>query len=274
MIELTKNQKTDFYQVGFFILPHIFQADEINEIKVSFQSLQAVAFDLAYKQRKNLDSVKEKVIMHQGSQFVLGQVKQGPSAGQLTIRRVSWCGAAELTLSEYGKDPRLLSIASQLLGSKEMQQLINQAHFKLPGDEVTFEWHQDSTHRGFGSKYWKDVNSQGSYVQTLTAIDDITMDNGPICFIPNTVEFGHLDLSNKLDKHLQSGLFRLQDAVPVAMKSGSVAVFHPYSVHGSQANRSAEPRRTFINGYAYPGANSRQYVGEGAGRIVVDTKIL
>ena len=100
MIELTQNQKTDFYQVGFFILPHIFQADEINEIKVSFQSLQAVAFDLAHKQRKNLDSVKEKVIMHQGSQFVLGQVKQGPSAGQLTIRRVSWCGAVELTLSE------------------------------------------------------------------------------------------------------------------------------------------------------------------------------
>ena len=274
MIELTTSQKTDFYQVGFFILPHIFQADEINEIKVSFQSLQEAAFALAHKQRKNLDSVREKAVMYRGSQFVLGQIKQGPTAGQPTIRRVSWCGAAELTLSEYGKDPRLLSIASQLLGSREMQQLINQAHFKLPGDEVTFEWHQDSTHRGFGGEYWQDVNSQGSYVQTLTAIDDITMDNGPVCFIPNTVGFGHLDLSNKLDQHLQSGLFRLEDAVPVAMKSGSVAVFHPYSVHGSQANRSTEPRRTFINGYAYLGANSRQYVGEGAGRIVVDAKIL
>ena len=108
MIELTTSQKTDFYQVGFFILPHIFQADEINEIKVSFQSLQEAAFALAHEQRQNLDSVREKVIMHQGAQFVLGQVKQRPSTAQLTIRRVSWCGAAELTLSEYGKDPRLL----------------------------------------------------------------------------------------------------------------------------------------------------------------------
>jgi ectoine hydroxylase-related dioxygenase (phytanoyl-CoA dioxygenase family) len=52
------------------------------------------------------------------------------------------------------------------------------------------------------------------------------------------------------------------------MSAGSVLLFGPYSVHGSQPNTSARPRRTFINGYAYPGANARIYPGEGAGRLL------
>ena len=146
-----------------------------------------------------------------------------------------------------------------------MSQLINQAHFKLPGDEVTFEWHQDSTHRGYGGNYWQDINGLGSYVQTLTAIDDVTEKNGPVYFIPNIVKLGHLDLPRKLNQCLQAGLFRLEDAVPVEMQAGSIAVFHPYAIHGSQPNRSNNTRHVFINGYA----NSRQYTGEGAGRTVV-----
>jgi ectoine hydroxylase-related dioxygenase (phytanoyl-CoA dioxygenase family) len=50
------------------------------------------------------------------------------------------------------------------------------------------------------------------------------------------------------------------------MRAGSVLLFGPYVDHSSQANRSQHPRRTFLNGYAYPGANSRVYPGRGAGR--------
>ena len=52
------------------------------------------------------------------------------------------------------------------------------------------------------------------------------------------------------------------------MRAGSVLVFGPYAIHRSLPNRSGVPRRVFINGYAYPGANARVYPGEAAGRTL------
>ena len=150
MIELTNKQKCDFFQVGFLVLSDFFRQNEIDEMKTSFQSLQETAFSLANQHLDELEQEKETYAMHRGAQFVLGRIQRGVNSDQPSIRRVAWCGGAEPMLSKYGKDQHLLYVASQLLGSKEMSQLINQAHFKLPGDEVTFEWHQDSTHRGYG----------------------------------------------------------------------------------------------------------------------------
>jgi len=52
------------------------------------------------------------------------------------------------------------------------------------------------------------------------------------------------------------------------MEAGSVLLFGPYSFHCSAPNDSTRPRRMFINGFAYPGANTRIYPGDGAGRLV------
>lgn len=63
-------------------------------------------------------------------------------------------------------------------------------------------------------------------------------------------------------------LFDVKTAVALTMKPGDVAFFHPYSIHGSQPNNSNGPRRVFINGFAYPGANKKKYPGRGTGRTV------
>jgi hypothetical protein len=47
-----------------------------------------------------------------------------------------------------------------------------------------------------------------------------------------------------------------------------VLLFGPYTFHRSLPNRSTRPRRVFINGFAHPGANSRVYPGDGAGRTL------
>jgi hypothetical protein len=57
------------------------------------------------------------------------------------------------------------------------------------------------------------------------------------------------------------------------MRAGSVLVFGPFTVHRSLPNRSRTPRRIFINGYAYPGANARVYPGDGAGRTLTLERI-
>ena len=155
-------------------------------------------------------------------------------------------------------------MAAQLLGSRGMNQLINQAHFKQPGDGVAFPWHQDSTHRRYGRGEWKDANGQGSYVQTVAAIDDVTLENGPLEFIPGSCRLGHAGLP---EGELPAGADARQ-ARPATMQAGSVLLFGPYTFHRSRPNASDGPRRVFINGFAYPGANGRIYPGRGAGRFL------
>ena len=194
---------------------------------------------------------------HGGSRYIMD--RKGPG-GSLRIHRVVWCGASESTLARFGADTRLLQPVAELLGSRTMNHLINQAHFKMPGDNVGFPWHQDSTHRRHGTPAWTDVNGRGSYVQTAIAIDPMTEHNGPLRFLPGSGVSGHVaDLGHPVPE---------EQAVTMTMDPGDVVLFGPYVFHASAPNRSERPRRALINGYAFPGANRRIYPGRGAGRLL------
>ncbi|MEY4616626.1 MAG: hypothetical protein RJB66_1586 [Pseudomonadota bacterium] len=241
---LHDDQVNDFYEKGFFVLRNLIKPDEIESIKKSFDRLQAIAL--------NLKSTQEYL----GSQFVV----EGDR-----IDRIVWMGGAEPSLLRFGEDARILGPCSQILETDHFDQLICQGHYKLPGDSVKFDWHQDCQHRGAGTQDWVDVDGRGSYVQTLMAIDEVTPENGPVSFIPYSVKLGYLELEKKSNP---TEFFDLSQAVPLLMQPGDVAFFHPYSIHGSEPNHSNGPRRVFINGFAYPGANRKKYPGDGAGRTV------
>ncbi len=243
-LKLSKYQIEEFYEAGYVVLPGVFREAEMREIGEAFDRLRDIATKLTAPQMIN------------GSYFVVNEHR---------INRIVWCGAAEPVLLKYGADSRLTFPSGQLLGSDAMDQLICQAHFKLPDDGVGFGWHQDSDHRRYGTDVWTDVNGRGSFVQTLMAVDVMNEENGPLMVVPGSGREGHQYL-----KQCTSPLDGLFDgrARPVLMEQGSVLLLGPYTVHGSKPNRSRQARRVFINGYASPGANRRVYPGEGAGRRV------
>jgi len=245
--DLSDAQIRDFFDVGFVLVHELFSTFEVARMRAAFARLEATARAL------------REPGMVRGSQFVVD--RREDDATPARIHRVVWCGAAEPVLSEYGHDPRLVRIAAQLLGSSTMSQLINQAHFKFPGDGVEFPWHQDSKHRRYGTDEWRDVNGKGSYVQSAMALDAVTPESGPIEFIASRM--GHLDIP--ADGTLPKSVDASRAVAPLP-RPGDVIFFGPYTIHRSLPNRSERPRRTFINGFAYPGANSRVYPGEGAGR--------
>jgi len=254
--ELDQKHIDEFYDLGYCILPDLFNPNEIQQISTAFDRLQSKAETLRRSQ------------LFEGSSFVLEDLKN-----RVRIHRVVWAGASESVLLKFGADSRLVSSAAQIMGCDHVQQLINQAHFKLPGDGVVFDWHQDYQHRNKKTGDWQDINGRGSYVQTLLAIDDIDKDNAPVMFIPGAHKMGPLDFGGDgYDRAPNQKLIQQQvdvsQATPAIMKAGSVIFFGPYTVHGSFANESNKARRVFINGYAYPGANNRIYPGEGSGRIL------
>jgi ectoine hydroxylase-related dioxygenase (phytanoyl-CoA dioxygenase family) len=103
---------------------------------------------------------------------------------------VVWCSGADPTFVPYSSDPRFVGLASQALGSATVVQLIQQAHFKLPGDGVDFAWHQDASNRRYGTGLWDDVNGAGSFVQLALAVDAMGPHNGGLRFIPGSQHQG------------------------------------------------------------------------------------
>lgn len=240
---ITHQQIDEFFEIGFIILRSLFSKKEVKDI--------SDCLDRIYEESKKLNKTTQ---VHKGTQFVF----EGPS-----LHRVVWAGACEPMLLNSGADPRILGPVSQILGSEEMDQLISQIHFKVPGDNVGFPWHQDSENRGYGTPDWDDVNGKGSYVQTTMAIDPMRLENGTMYFIPRTCHKGHMGLDLVKDKE---NVLDVKSAVPLILDPGDVALFGPYTVHGSYPNESNQQRRILINGYSYPGANHRTYPGKGSGR--------
>ena len=233
----------DFYENGYCIAQGLFNSQDLMAIKRSFDNLYQASLTINDTQMLKL------------AQFVFTQE---------ALNRIVWCGGYDEHLLDVGADKRILEIVSKILDSNKMVQLINQAHFKLPGQIVEFKWHQDSEHRRYGTHMWEDVDGKGSYVQTVMAVDDMNSENGPLKFIPKSHLEGHLDY--KEDPKIIENLLKEQREIEVELKAGDVVFFGPYTFHSSSLNRTDSPRRVLINGYAQPGANKREYPGVGLGR--------
>jgi ectoine hydroxylase-related dioxygenase (phytanoyl-CoA dioxygenase family) len=248
--ELSQAEIRQFYDAGYLILEGLYSRDEVAALATAAERLRAVGRELAAGLPPGDDAGEVKV-EHAGSQFVVGANKR--------VLRIVWAGGCEPAFLDAGRDPRLTSIVGQLFGSDTAVHLLNQLHAKYPHDGLEFEPHQDSEHRRYGTPEWRDVDGRGSYIQTVVAIDDTTQENGPLIFYPRSGRRGHLDPASVRRR------FRNRPGVPALLKAGSAAFFGPYVVHRSAENQGDAPRRIAINGFALPGANSRDYFGSGTG---------
>lgn len=239
-----------FRQRGFAVARGLFGRREVEQMRRAFDALQAIA--------NKLD--QDGKVMHEGTQFVVDHEEDFTR-----IHRIVWCAGVSKVLDRMGRDERLLTRVSHLLSSTEFDQLINQAHYKMPGDGVEFEWHQDSRHRRYGTELWTDIDGRGSFVETFTAVDPMTSANGPLRFIPGSQALGHV---SDPGGQIPAALLHESKAVEVHLDAGDVAFFGPFVFHASGPNESDRPRRAFLNGFALPGANHRVYPGEGAGRRI------
>ncbi|MFT4622106.1 MAG: ectoine hydroxylase-related dioxygenase (phytanoyl-CoA dioxygenase family) [Myxococcota bacterium] len=228
---------------GYAVLPGLLTAAEVSVVQAGFERLEGLARTLG--DATDLD----------GSRFV---VQKSP----FRLSRVVWCGGAEPAL-RLGAHPGFLAVAEGCLRRPDVVQLIQQAHFKLPGDGVDFQWHQDASNRRYGTTEWVDVDGRGAFVQVAVAVDPMTEDNGPLRVIPGSHRLGFV--AHPTTGVLPAGVVDPDAAVTLTLAPGDAAVFGPFLVHGSGANRSDSPRRLFLQGFAAPGANRRVYPGCGIG---------
>ncbi len=178
-------------------------------------------------------------------------VMPGPDGPHVPM--VQWPSYHNDVLAATRRDPRYRQILEPLIG-RDLKQIINQLHWKLPNSAGDFAWHQDSRFRKPAEAY---RNLGTSYVQTGLAIDPHNPGTGGMRFIPGSHTQGPVDLDTTTevlgqapqDAALEAAGLSPDAQVDLVLEPGDVALWNPYLVHASGLNSSTHLRRLYINGY-------------------------
>jgi hypothetical protein len=222
---------------GYAILRGVFSPDEVRGIGAAADEIHSEALGHGRSFR------------HGNLYYNVGTGTEGGPE----VRMVQWPSYHQPVLNGVRLDRRMAELLQPLLGP-DLKQIINQIHWKEPGGRAEFAWHQDSQFREPAHAY---RNLGRSYVQTGLAIDPQTPQSGCMRFIPASHLNGDLQLDTPKevlgvamgDEVLLSAGLSPEDAVEVVLEPGDLALWSPFTVHGSGVNRSDHRRRLYVNGY-------------------------
>lgn len=176
-----------------------------------------------------------------------------------TIRGVHGLHKKEVFFNSLVKDARILNLAEEYLGTKcYLHQF--KVNYKRAFKGEPWPWHQDFP-------FWNEgdgiLNSR--LINIAVLLDDASMLNGPLCFIPKSHLLGNLSvkvnnkktwendisrtLTYQVEKHDVEKLTISNDVEFLTGKSGDVFLFDPLVVHSSGTNSSAYDRRLLILTY-------------------------
>lgn len=229
---------------GYEILPQFLDPREVHRLARSFERL----LSSARTGRLQPETANYRCVMERDP---------------FRLHRVVWCEGAEPSFHGWGDHPRFLEVAARQLRSPSMVQLLQQAHFKLPGDGVAFGWHQDASNRRYGSELWTGGGLQGGFVQIAVAVDEMGPHNGGLWVIPGSHRLGFV--ADPVTGRVPQALIDEGKATALSLQPGDAVAFGPFLIHGSPPNQSEGSRRLFLQGYALPEVNRRVYPGSGLG---------
>jgi non-heme Fe2+,alpha-ketoglutarate-dependent halogenase len=134
--------------------------------------------------------------------------------------------------------PRIVARIKDLLGDNVIGW---GSHFfcKMPGDGKRVSWHQDSS-------YWPLTPSMA--VTAWLAIDNATVENACMRYIPGSHRLGHLtytltenDERNVLNQTVDAAE-SFGEPVNVELRAGEISIHSDLLLHGSEANQSSKRR--------------------------------
>lgn len=167
---------------------------------------------------------------------------------------MQWPSYQEAVLEAHRRDPRVLKLLEPLIGTN-IRQIVNQLHWKTPGSSFAVGFHRDRINRKPASAF---RSLATSYVQTATAIDPMTPDNGALLMVPGShlrktcskhPGRGNFVSGNPSHRYLEDEGFSAADLTPVHAEPGDLVLWHVDTIHGSETNRSRQDRCLYINGY-------------------------
>lgn len=141
-------------------------------------------------------------------------------------------------------NPAFVMAASQLLGNRSVRFWHDQLFCKPAKHGGVVAWHQDYS-------YWtRTIKMQ--HLTCWTALDDSTVENGCIHYVPKSHKWGLLEkpqLAGEMEGLMEFMTPEQKEQfkpIPIELKKGYATFHHPLMVHGSFGNHSDISRRAFV----------------------------
>jgi ectoine hydroxylase-related dioxygenase (phytanoyl-CoA dioxygenase family) len=231
---LTDAQRAAYDRDGFFVVPDVFSAAEIDELRrvtddFVRQAAQITANDPVY------------------------DLEDSHTQAEPHVRRLKAPHLIHPAYFRASRNDNVVAILKDLWGSVRFD--TGKLNMKSAGYGAPIEWHQDWA-------FYPHTNEDLAAVGIM--IDDVSLENGPMMVVPGSHK-GPIH-----DHHGPNGRFcgamdpencdiDLSSAQPCLGKAGSITVHHVRAVHGSATNFSGRPRRFLL--YQYRAADAWPLLG-------------
>jgi phytanoyl-CoA hydroxylase len=227
-MELSREQLEQFRENGFLFVGPILTDDELFNLRERIDALASGEDPLSERVgiRLEADSDSEKL----KNESKLNKVWQIMDAS-----------AYDETISGHARNSKILNIIEQLLGTPDIKLFGDQTLMKPAHHGSPVSWHQDSG-------YWTQI-SPPSLINCWTALDNATIENGCVRYVPGSHKRGVLEHHKGNDGFLHVRDFDPKMAVPAEIPAGWCAFHHSCTIHSSGPNLSPYRRRGLVTSY-------------------------
>jgi phytanoyl-CoA hydroxylase len=228
--QLTKEQIESYRSSGFLVIENFLSEDELEQWRKSVTA--------AVKERAGIKIPGKEIRIGEAD----GINEDAEYFGKVFDQLLNLWQTNE-DVKEIMLDERLGKMASQLAGVDGIRIWHDQALIKRPWANPT-AWHLDTPFWSFSDR---------NAISIWVALDDATLENGCLFFIPGShkqTNFDKITIGRNMD-----GLFdiypQLKDTMPIAapMKAGSCSFHNGLTVHGANANMTSGFRRAMTCAY-------------------------
>ena len=159
----------------------------------------------------------------------------------MAVRKLAHLTNFDDVLRQHALNPKIVDVIADLMDSDDLMLYGDQLFMKPAYHGSAKEWHQDSA--SFKNMFPMDL------VSAWTAIDDATIANGCLNFVPGSHRWGVIPQHLVPTFQAEFGADGAFPAVPVELKSGSVSFHHSLAFHASGPNTTPNRRRGYATHY-------------------------
>lgn len=251
--ELTQAQIGQFHEDGYLILPAVFDADEVSQMRDEADFILELTINSSICNTRKSRRLDIRRV----------------SAGYQVVRKIQPINDLSLYLAAVSADERLVNPLAQLMGDTPIlmeeklnykEPLLEAVDIESPEIEDQFPVHNDWA-------YYAAQDYPQSIISSAISMDECTVDSGPLRVWPGSHKT-HLEHEKmSLGLQVKEGLIDFDGGQDVLCPAGSVMLFHTVLVHNSRANVSGKPRRLMIYSHYPEAANMGIDVRNGPTRL-------
>ena len=238
IMALTDEQKQEFDANGYVIVRNLLTDEEVNAVGGRADQISVG------------EVVPEAGVGIQVEPSI--QRKEEAAKSRLeSIRKLGGLVRTDPIMHAHATNPKILDVLEDLIGPD----------IKLFGDQLFMK----SPAHGSRKNYHQDSNSWRPYVpyslvSCWAALDNATVENGCLWFIPGSHKWGLIAVEREREIEKQALAGALENEVPIELNAGDCSFHHSLLLHCSRANRSTARRRGYATQYM---SAKTKFTGEG-----------